>query len=347
MRIALRARPILHEVALVFVLSIVLCLVFIGLGKLVPFVRENLHAFVAVVFLLLPAWALGRRGEALEDYGLNGHGLGKALLVAGLLALVTFPPYVIGHHFWQSWILKRDLHFAWSHYAAFPDECQGPPRLGTAASIWCETEEIRVQWKGELTIEARGREIRAGALAGAVRVTTRSAPEGPALLTFEGKDGLAAIRVPPGGEAELTLQRGRQTLRPEEIGLGVDRHPSEQPVRLGRGWWWLLELLLAQVIAVALPEEVLYRGYVQGRLNAAFPRRRRILGAEVSVPSVLWTSALFALGHFLLDLNPLRLAVFFPSIAFGWLREHTRTLAGCIAFHALCNVLVRLLIVHY
>jgi membrane protease YdiL (CAAX protease family) len=347
MRIGPQARPVLREVALVFVLSLLCCLAFIGLGQLVPFVRENLHAFVAVVFLLLPAWALGRRGEALEDYGLNGQGLGRALAVAGLLVLVTFPPYLVGHHYWQSWFLKSDLHFAWSNYSAFPDECQAPPRFEAPVSIWCETDEIRVQWKGEMTVEARGTGLTAGPPSAAVRVATATLPAAGALLSFEGRDGLAAIRVPPGAEAALTLRRDRTALRPEEIELGSDRRPSEQPVRLGRGWWWLLELLLAQIIAVALPEEVLYRGYVQGRLSVAFPRRRRILGADVSVPAVLWTSVLFALGHFLLDLNPLRLAVFFPSLAFGWIREHTRTLAGCIAFHALCNVLVRLLVVHY
>jgi hypothetical protein len=346
MKLTPEARPILREVALVFALSLVGCLAIIGIGKLVPFVGRNLHAFVAVLFILLPAWAVGRRGEALEDYGLNARGLGRALAIAGLASLVTFPPYAIGHHAWQSWLFGQTLRFDLSNYAAFPDECQGPPRRDAPLSVWCERGEVRFQWRGAATVEARGEGIAVAGAAGA-RVTAATPPGAPTLLRFEGTDGWAALRVPPGREAAITARRDAGPLPPAEIEVGSGRRAEEQPLRLGRGWWWLLELLLAQIIAVGLPEEIFYRGYVQGRLTAAFGRRRRILGADVSVAAIFWTSVLFALGHFLLDLNPARLAVFFPSLLFGWIRAHTETLGGAIVYHALCNVLVRLLLVHY
>lgn len=96
--------------------------------------------------------------------------------------------------------------------------------------------------------------------------------------------------------------------------------------------------VLGQVGLIALPEEVFYRGYLQTRLDDAWPGRVRILGAAVG-PSVVVTSAVFALGHFLTMHNPERLAVFFPSLLFGWLRARTGGVGASIAFHACCNLL--------
>jgi membrane protease YdiL (CAAX protease family) len=93
----------------------------------------------------------------------------------------------------------------------------------------------------------------------------------------------------------------------------------------------------AQVVIVALPEEAFYRGYVQSRLEDAWPSRRRLFGAPVG-PAILVTSAVFALGHVATIRDPGRLAVFFPSLAFGWLRARTRGVGAPVAFHALCNL---------
>jgi membrane protease YdiL (CAAX protease family) len=50
------------------------------------------------------------------------------------------------------------------------------------------------------------------------------------------------------------------------------------------------------------------------------------------------TSAVFALGHLATELNPNRLAVFFPALLFGWLRSRTRGVGASITLHALCNL---------
>jgi CAAX protease family protein len=94
---------------------------------------------------------------------------------------------------------------------------------------------------------------------------------------------------------------------------------------------------LAQVLVVALPEEFFYRGYVQTRLGQVFPQRFRVLGGDYGVHVVL-TSVLFALGHFLVDFAPARLAVFFPALLFGWLREKRGEIGAGVFLHALCNV---------
>jgi hypothetical protein len=55
------------------------------------------------------------------------------------------------------------------------------------------------------------------------------------------------------------------------------------------------------------------------------------------------SSALFALGHFLVDFQPARLAVFFPALAFGWMRSRSGSIAAGATFHALCNLLSEML----
>lgn len=99
-----------------------------------------------------------------------------------------------------------------------------------------------------------------------------------------------------------------------------------------------LVLALSQLLVVAIPEEVFFRGYLLARFEERWPSRRRFLGVQVGKPLLL-TSALFALGHFLVDLQPARLAVFFPALAFAWMRCRSGSVAPGAVFHALCNLL--------
>jgi hypothetical protein len=98
-------------------------------------------------------------------------------------------------------------------------------------------------------------------------------------------------------------------------------------------------LLLAanQLLVVALPEEVFFRGYLLQRLESRWPPHVRVAGAQVGWALVA-SAVLFALGHVLVDFNPQRLAVFFPALIFGWMRARTGSLAAGAAFHALCNL---------
>ncbi|MDF2697407.1 MAG: Abortive infection protein [Labilithrix sp.] len=117
-----------------------------------------------------------------------------------------------------------------------------------------------------------------------------------------------------------------------------------------------LNEVFGQLVIIALPEEAFYRGYLQSRLDEALPGfgwrrsasgekvpvRLRLLGVSVG-PSLLLTSLIFALGHFATIREPARLAVFFPSLLFGWLRYRTKGIGAGIAFHATCNVFSELL----
>jgi membrane protease YdiL (CAAX protease family) len=118
------------------------------------------------------------------------------------------------------------------------------------------------------------------------------------------------------------------------------------------GWklWWspampyrpiglagLGEEALGQFLVIALPEEAFYRGFLQTSLDDAWPPRFRFLGAKLG-PGVIVTSIVFALGHLATEVDPSRLAVFFPSLLFGWIRVRRGGVGCAAAFHALCNL---------
>jgi CAAX protease family protein len=95
--------------------------------------------------------------------------------------------------------------------------------------------------------------------------------------------------------------------------------------------------MLGELLVIALPEEAFYRGYLQSALDEAWSPRWKVLGATIG-PSLLVTSALFAVGHFATVMHPDRLAVFFPALLFGWLRARTGGVGAPILLHAGCNL---------
>lgn len=122
------------------------------------------------------------------------------------------------------------------------------------------------------------------------------------------------------------------------------------PFLIGFVAWWrpaggfspaplrpVLDEALGQILLVALPEEAFYRGYLQTSLDEHWKRRWRFWGGYLS-PGIVVSSAIFALGHVLTEPHPNRLAVFFPSLLFGWLRTRTSGVGAGVLFHALCNL---------
>ncbi len=103
-----------------------------------------------------------------------------------------------------------------------------------------------------------------------------------------------------------------------------------------------LLLVLVQVLVVALPEELFYRGWMQTSWARSAPERGvRVLGVRLGA-GFLWTQLLFAAGH-LIVLQPWRLATFLPALWFGWLRERHGSIVAPVVAHALSNLFLRVL----
>lgn len=106
----------------------------------------------------------------------------------------------------------------------------------------------------------------------------------------------------------------------------------------------------AQIVVVGLPEEAFFRGFIQTRLDDFWAPRRIhvrlpfVRAIDLDVRAWLLQAFLFGLIHFVVDLNPARLAVFFPGLVFGLLRGWRGGIGAAIVFHALSNVYSEILV---
>lgn len=319
-----------------------------GIGGHVPWIKANLTVVVAGVFLYLPAWLLARRGQDSAAHGLTLRPLGRNAAVLALVCAAVFPPYAAGFHVWQTELFggryapspgayhrfvpqggpsAADLFAA----ATLEGRPEGAPAPDTAR-VFADGDRLLLEW-GPLS----GRHAWSVAAAG---------PPAPG-ASQTGRMGVAAgwapLRVPPEvRDIELHITP------PLPLLVGGPATPTPAPGRLAatRSASWIVWLVLTQLLLVAVPEEFFYRAYVQGALARSArlaPFARRLFGAQTNPAALAATSALFALGHFIVGLDPQRLAVFFPSLLFGWMKDATGSIAAAAAFHAACNILVDLL----
>jgi membrane protease YdiL (CAAX protease family) len=106
--------------------------------------------------------------------------------------------------------------------------------------------------------------------------------------------------------------------------------------------WDFAEFCLVQLVVVALPEELFFRGFLLEMLERKFPPKRRLLGGGVGLALVI-SAAMFALVHLPKDGDPRALATFFPALLFGWMRSATRSILASTLTHGCSNILIRLL----
>jgi membrane protease YdiL (CAAX protease family) len=288
------------------------------LRPVAPFVAENLLAFVAIVFLYVPLGLLWRRREDPLAFGITTRAWPRGLATAGVVMVVVFPTFCVGYHLWHGVWGGHPPELAPERLARWSPALEGRPAdLATSADVhlWAAGGRL-VVWGGG-------------------RLAPPPVPvSGDIVCRVSADRGCARPLAPE--ERHLAVQAPSV----ERLRLGEYAEPATLPLTADRGhaWWWTF--LLVQLGLVALPEEVLYRGYLQTRLNARWRPRWRLLGATVG-PGLFVAAGLFALGHLAIDPGPQRLAVFFPGLLFGWLRERTGTVVAPVVVHGLSNVLIR------
>ncbi len=90
-----------------------------------------------------------------------------------------------------------------------------------------------------------------------------------------------------------------------------------------------IKFIIFQLIAVAIPEEIFFRGFLQHSIGN-------------NCKAVLVTSLLFSFAHlpvFVIYTDIYPLLTFFPSIVLGLIYMKTKNLLPCIMFHFLSNIL--------
>jgi membrane protease YdiL (CAAX protease family) len=106
--------------------------------------------------------------------------------------------------------------------------------------------------------------------------------------------------------------------------------------------WDFAQFAVVQLVVVALPEELFFRGCLHELLERRFPPRLRVFGGGIGLALIL-SSVAFALIHLPKDGDPRALATFFPGMLFAWMRSATRSILASTLTHAGSNVLVRFL----
>lgn len=318
------------------------------LGRLGGFVGANAGALVAAYFLLAPIVILRRRGMDPADLAIHADRPLRSLLLALAVAAVVFPPYALGYDFWARWTRDAPFRIPIHVLTDVPSSARGRPDLESAPQglhAWVEDDERLVLLNtGEAGVPVRVR--------GCDPSVDRLARSGDHRLVLRGlMPGVGEVveaPLAPGTGLRCSIASADSPSVEAADGAatilaGVASVDAGPRLDLARSSWWLLELLLVQFAGIALPEEVFYRGYAQGRLATVFRRRWRFLGADLGwhIPVA---SALFAVSHLVAIPAPFRLAVFFPGLLFGWLRERTGSVLAPAILHALSNVLLELMV---
>jgi membrane protease YdiL (CAAX protease family) len=313
------------------IVEVTLATVLAGLGILgieklsvaVPAVGSQAGALVAALFvgIALVAGRLRRfRGDVL---GLDGAPMWHGVRLGLLASLIILPLFAVGFDLWQTRVVgtQRGAGPGWTSPGL---EFQGAPLVVT----------------GRVVVQEQ---------AGGVRL--QNGLERPLqVLPACQEKGCEVQVLRPGGQVLLQGAAQRQFAVQEADGRPLDQPvyagaaavPQQSPLRAEHGWAWLLWMLLGQFAAVALPEEMFFRGYVLGRLRSCLRPRHTVLGVPFGWAHVL-SALLFAAVHLFAVPEAHRLLVFFPGLLFAWLAERGRTVVAAAVHHTLANATLQLL----
>jgi membrane protease YdiL (CAAX protease family) len=375
------ARPLFKEALLIYLLAFFLVLGLALASNVVPLIATNLYALVAMVFIGIPYWWMGRKRLDGEAFALTTKNLARDVGIGLIAGFITLIPFAGGQYVWETQVFEREAHFHSENWWRWPAELDGEPgEWGQSSGSWIwET-------RGRLRIGMRQREgMRHKLVVEGDRPFVPAAVGSGLLVRAVLEDGKAVKSPLPHKKWELqpslgfrrvlaeihTYDEEKDAIGPRELSIVASRtdgYKNKPPMYIGpaaqldpdskleikRSMIWLLLWAMTQLLFIALPEEYFYRGYLQTRLDQAFAAWR---GSEkppgkfgISAGN-LSASVLFGLGHLLVPVGGVllitRFTVFFPSLVFGWLRDRTGGIAAPLVYHACCNMMVLVLAAHY
>jgi len=126
--------------------------------------------------------------------------------------------------------------------------------------------------------------------------------------------------------------------------------PAEEPWKTAVG---VLLTVLFEIVSCGLGEEIMFRGYIQGRLNQVFDKPWKLRNTQFGW-GLFFSALLFGFGHGLGFFNPFgesfgtsanfnfawsdTIATAASGLIFGWLRERTNGIAVPAFLHALVGL---------
>lgn len=343
-------RKLVREALLLFAIALVVTGGSAWLKSNIGWIGNAVRLLTATTLLYLPIEFLSWKGLSSADFGIHWHDLGRALRLFVWVSLIVFPPYLVGFHVWQTqWLQKRQAS-ALTCCGRWPSELKGAPQQVEPPEEEVQlftTADARFWLRWNLppgqrflaAIEGGGRLI--GSTGSTLVQADRFFVEGH--QDRNGRYNGRATFLVEGRAFSIDIEAGGDRLPAARLRLGADRiTAADMPYRAEYSYWWLLNFTLVQLLLVALPEEVFFRGYLQTRLDQIFDAETRVLRVDISIASVCVTSILFAIAHLLTVPSPYRLAVFFPSLLFGWMRRACDSVASAVFFHAACNVFLEI-----
>jgi membrane protease YdiL (CAAX protease family) len=344
-----------NEVFTAYLLSLII-LGIIGLSdQFIP--ASILPVLSAMTFIIVPIFVIIRKKLHFLNYGLKCTSLKRDFLILFFAAIFVFPVFSAGFHFYKELFFEKNFHFRSDICEDFSQTIKGRPDLekiqerGKGIYAWIEgqsffilnyseDEKFRTAFseKSEIVeikkIFVKDNELFSVSLP--KNLQTRSILFESDVRKFEG------IKITFRNTEFIQLYcENSENLY---AGQGMIRM-NAKPFRADRNFMFLISFVLFQIFFVGIPEEFFYRGYVQTRLNEEISREFSFLGVNFGY-SLFITSVLFAVGHYVTEPDILRLAVFFPSLLFGFMREASGKNSGVVItgiFHGLCNVLLYVL----
>lgn len=352
------------DVARVYGGVLVVVIIAAVVAQFVDLVAQMLYAIVALLFFLVPERLIERRGEDPADYGIHTGDLRQGVLWGLLATAVTLPFFLPGYWVWERYFLDREFEPDAGRYRQWSTDVQGEPRRWgeDAAGVWVWADrdilQVGIRNTGEpnnrviiespspFTMDRRGTLF----LKPIEPDPTGAATRWEVALTHSQSRGVVTIRGPD--ELTVTAQPvvAANPAWPVYVGPSAER-VDDGAFHDERALWWLALWFATQFLLVALPEEVFYRGFLQTRLEQGFAARGISTTWLGFTPAIFWASILFGLGHLLVPVGGAilanRMAVFFPSLLFGWLRRRTGSVVASTIYHAFSNAMVLLAAVHF
>jgi membrane protease YdiL (CAAX protease family) len=306
------------------------------------FIGENAGS-LGVGYLVLAPFLLTFKGKSWDKDALSLIGDARKALISCLTVIVlVFPVYALLYHGWfRLWEGAKNAVPSFL-LADFDEELRGRPEKAKGVTLWLEGQRIFI-----VNLSDKPTEVNLdGCSDKAFLVTSNEHGEVIPLGKLESERTITMqIKVHQGISCDLSRSQ-EFSARTDHSGggffVGPSSHARGEEVANARSLGWIFDLLLLQVLGVAFPEEFFFRGYCQTRLRLFFKKRYVVFGVNIGGEIVV-ASLLFALVHLAGGFSILRLAVFFPGLLFGLLREYSGGIVAPTIVHALSNCILRLL----